>query len=241
MSSLVALGDSFTCGEGVGVHVPSLHTWPAVLAHHGGLTPMSLAAAGARVRDVRELQLPNAPQARVATVLVGLNDICRGSFHAEQFHDDLKAVVDGMLHRSRVVLLGRLHDPSQFLRLPRRLRRIVHARVRAVNVAVDAAADSSSRVAVLDLARVPALGWRCAWAADGVHPNAYGHAALARAAGGVLDAAGQRFVSPQLPPAQPATTALQHARWLVRHGAPYIVSHSRVFARPVAEALRRAG
>lgn len=240
MSCLVALGDSFTCGEGVGVHVPGLQTWPTVLAHHGGLTPMSMAAPGARVRDVREQQLPNAPQARVATVLIGLNDVRRGSFHAEQFHDDLKAVVDGMLHRSRVVLLGRLHDPAQFLRLPRPLRRIVHARVRDVNVAVDAAADSSSRVAVLDLARVPVLRLRCAWAADGVHPNVYGHAALARAAGEVLDAVGHPFMSPQLPPPQPATT-LGHVRWLVRHGAPYFVRHARVFARPVVETLRGAG
>ncbi len=240
MSSLVALGDSFTCGEGVGVRVQSTQTWPAVLAYHGGLRAMPLAAPGAGVRDVREHQLPEAPEARVATVLIGLNDVCRGRFHAEQFHDDLGAVVDGLRRRAHIVLLGRLHDPAQFLRLPRRLRRIVRSRVRGVNFAVDASADSS-RVAVLDLARVPALRMRCAWAADGVHPNAYGHAALASAAAGVLDAGGHRFVSPQLPPAQPATTALQHARWLVRHGAPYIVSHSRVFARPVAEALRRAG
>ncbi|MDX6217238.1 MAG: hypothetical protein QOG99_2822, partial [Frankiales bacterium] len=32
MSGLLALGDSFTCGEGVGVRVPLASTWAGVLA-----------------------------------------------------------------------------------------------------------------------------------------------------------------------------------------------------------------
>ena len=30
---VIALGDSITCGEGVGVRVHLAHTWAAVLAH----------------------------------------------------------------------------------------------------------------------------------------------------------------------------------------------------------------
>jgi lysophospholipase L1-like esterase len=241
MNTLVALGDSFSCGEGVGVRVPLDRTWPHLLAGHGGLRPLSVATPGARIRTVLEQQLPFVPRCRVATLLIGLNDVCRGSFSAERFHADLADVVDGLTRRGGVVLLARLHDPTRFLWLPGRLRAVVRHRVAAVNAAVDLVAADADRLAVLDLDRVGALRLRGAWAADGVHPTDYGHVAMAAAAGRALRGAGCPFAVRTPPAPERATTKVGHARWLVRHGAPYLLRNARVFATPVAEGLRRAG
>ena len=62
MTVVVALGDSLTCGEGVGVRVRPEDTWVALLARAlpaGRL--VRLAVPGARVADVRCGQLPLVP------------------------------------------------------------------------------------------------------------------------------------------------------------------------------------
>lgn len=241
MDGLVALGDSFSCGEGVGVRVPLAQTWCTVLARQAGLTPIPLARPGARVRDLRVEQLPLTPDAPVATVLVGFNDVCRGAFDASRFRDDYHGLVDGLLARVDVVIVGRLHDPTQFLWLPRRLRSITHTRSEAINAAIDEVAAPSERVAVLDLGGVEALRLRCAWATDGVHPTVFGHTALASAGAEVLRQAGHIIDSPALPAGTKGTTKIRHAVWLARYGVPYIALNARVFATPIAEGLRRAG
>jgi hypothetical protein len=51
---IAALGDSTSCGEGVGLRVPSTGTWPARLAaatSGGELLPLS--RPGARLQDLR--------------------------------------------------------------------------------------------------------------------------------------------------------------------------------------------
>ena len=238
---LVALGDSFSCGEGVGVRVPIAQAWSTVLARHAGLEPFPLARPGARVRDLRDQQLPLTPDSPVATVLVGLNDVCRGAFDAGRFADDYHALVDGLLRRVDVVLVGRLHNPTQFLWVPKRLRRIVEARTAAINAAIDDVARGQDRVPALDLAAVEALQLRCAWAADGVHPTVFGHTALASAGAETLRETGRGVEPVVLPLRAKGTTKVRHAVWLARHGVPYLALNARVFATPIAEGLRRAG
>jgi len=238
---LVALGDSFSCGEGVGVRVPLSQAWPAVLARHAGLEPLPLARPGARVRDLREQQLPLTPEAPVATVLVGLNDVCRGAFDAGRFAADYHDLVDGLLQRVDVVLVGRLHNPTQFLWVPKPLRQIVDVRTAAINAAIDEAAGGKTRVPVLDLAAIQALQLRCAWAADGVHPTVFGHTALASAGAEALRETGRGVDAVVLPLRAKGTTKVRHAVWLARYGVPYLALNARVFATPIAEGLRRAG
>lgn len=240
-AELVALGDSFSCGEGVGVRVPLAQTWCTVLARHAGLTPLPLARPGARVRDLLAEQLPLTPEAPVATVLVGFNDVCRGSFDADKFRDDYHALVDGLLGRVDAVMVGRLHDPTQFLWIPKRLRQIVHGRTDAINAAIDDVAAASPRILVLDLDDVDALRLRCAWATDGVHPTVFGHTALASAGAELLRQAGHVIEALSLPSSTKGTTKIRHAVWLAQYGVPYIALNARVFARPIAEGLRRAG
>ena len=241
MTHLVALGDSFSCGEGVGVKVPISQAWSTVLARHAGLEPLPLARPGARVRDLREQQLPLTPEAPVATVLVGLNDVCRGAFDPNRFAEDFHALIDGLLGRVDVVLAARLHNPTQFLWIPRGLRRIVDTRTDAINAAIDSVADGRPRVPLLDLGTVDALKLRCAWAADGVHPTVFGHTALASAGAETLREVGRGVEAVVLPMHAKGTTKVRHAVWLARYGVPYLALNARVFATPIAEGLRRAG
>jgi lysophospholipase L1-like esterase len=54
MTVVGAFGDSFTCGEGVGLTISPDSTWAAVLARaFPGGALRSYAVAGARVADVR--------------------------------------------------------------------------------------------------------------------------------------------------------------------------------------------
>jgi lysophospholipase L1-like esterase len=236
---LAALGDSVTCGEGVGLRLPKEQTWPELLAEATGLTAHSLAVAGAQIRDVREKQLPQLPRSAVAGVLIGLNDVCRGSFDEGRFEAEMAAVLHGLQWRADHILLATLPDPSRYLWVPKRVRRLVSNRLASANAAITRAGASSSRVRVLDLTAVPDLQLRCAWSPDRVHPSPFGHVAIAAAAADLLGA----IPTPDLvvaPPAERAPNASQ-AWWLMRYGTGYLLRRGHTFARPVVEGLRRAG
>ena len=245
---MVSLGDSFSCGQGVGLHLDLDRTWVGLLA--AGLGPPGLrppgqaspgpavewsplAVAGARVRDVRACQLPRAlalaPQ--LATVLVGLNDVVRAGFVAADVARDLTAVVTALRDRGCLVLLVRLHDPAALLPLPP-LRRALTTRVAVVCGTVDALAADPG-VHVLDLGAVPRLRERACWAVDRVHPSAAGHRAMAVAAAAVLGRAGLsvRLAADTTPDRAPSAAA--QVLWLAAHGLPWTATHLREVALPL--------
>ena len=240
---VVSLGDSISCGEGVGLALPPTRTWPALLAAalpDAGHLP--LATAGARVRDVRHAQLPTAvaAQPHLATLLIGLNDVSHGGFDPDAVQADLCTVVNGLAGTGATVLLARLHDPCRHLPLPSSLRARAVERVAAVNAAVDAARRETSPAAVhlLDLDRIPELRLRRAWAVDRVHPAEAAHAVIAAAAVDVLLRAGlplTRRPAPDLP--SPPGLASE-TWWAARHGAPWLAQNLREVVFP-AVALSR--
>lgn len=222
----MALGDSISCGEGVGLRVPSTAVWPARLAAAtpgGELVP--LAKPGARLHDVLRLQLPPALEhgADVYTLLIGLNDLSRSGFEAERFGAELIHTVDALRSTGALVLLGRLHDATALLRLPARLRSTVRRRTATVNAAVDAC--RAEQVRLLDLGSLPGLRMRQAWDIDRVHPNVAGHALIAQAAARVLRDAGWPIgpVRPSRLP--PCPGHLRETLWLLRHGLPWLAGH----------------
>ncbi|HWH28079.1 MAG TPA: SGNH/GDSL hydrolase family protein [Mycobacteriales bacterium] len=242
---VVSLGDSTSCGEGVGLAVPLDRTWPALLAAAvPGAAFLPLAVAGSKVRDVLAHQLPVAVAAEphLATLLIGLNDVARGGFRPESVDDDLRAVVRALRRTGSTVLLGRLHDPCRHLPLPRGLREQAAERVAAVNAAVDrAAAERGARgvVHVLDLDAVPELRRREAWAVDRLHPNAGAHAVLAAAAADLLRSAGLDIGVPAgqpLPARAPGRARV--AWWATRHGLPWVATHARDVLVPALAAAR---
>lgn len=239
---LATLGDSVSCGEGVGLRVPLERTWVGLLAAAmPGTEHLALAAPGARTHEVRRDQLPTAVLARpeLATVATGLNDVTRAGFDAAQTYADLRHCVSRLLDTGAHVLVVRLHDPTRQLPLPPALRRAVQMRVTAVNAAVDAAAGA--RVPVLDLEQVPLLRTRAAWAVDRMHPSALGHAAIASAAAQVLRDGGW-FVRPLQEPAPlPDPGRVAEVSWLVRHGLPWLASHGRQVGVPLLAMTARGG
>lgn len=229
---LVALGDSLSCGEGVGVRVPIDRTWPALLADALGASYTCLARPGARVRDVsgEQLEPALAAQPQVVTLLVGFNDVLRSSTC------DLGQELTGLLRRLRGprLLVVRLHDPTELLPLPRPARAALLRRVGTLNAALDEAVAASG-AEVLDLAGLPALRRRDAWAVDRLHPSAHGHAVIASAAVAVLGQCG--------PPVRTGGTAasgrLAELAWLTRHGLPYLAVHGRRMAPGALAVLAR--
>lgn len=237
---IVALGDSTSCGEGVGISIPSGATWPARLAAATpGAELVPLAVAGSRLRDVREGQLTDAVRSRadVVTLLIGLNDVARGGFDAGAFRSSLHDVVGSLRSTGTILLLGRLHDVTAVLPLPPALRSAVRARTAEVNAAVDACLDD--RVLPIDLAALPGLRMRRMWEVDRVHPNVAGHALIADAAARVLRSAGLP-VGPIRQPAMPSAPGpLREARWLVRHGLPWLGAHVPQVVLPALTAAAR--
>ena len=221
---VLALGDSITCGEGVGVRVHLAHTWAAVLAHALDAEFDLLAERGAKTAQMRADQLPLAVTLRpeLATVLVGLNDVSRTGWHPESVADDLRATVTALRDNGSTVLLGRLHDPTTQLPMPGWLRAMTQRRLDIVNTTVDALAGPD--VLVLDLASVPELWRRSGWAVDRVHPSVLGHRGIAQAALRVLREAGWHGPSQvSVPSAMEECSRFAEARWLALHGAPFLV------------------
>jgi len=235
---VVALGDSITSGDGVGLVTPPALTWAALLA--GWLAPADLtplARAGARLRDVRAEQLPVAVAARphVATLCVGLNDLVKTRCVAGTLQADVHALVGGLRSAGATVVVTRLHDPGSVLRLPSGLAAQVAARVRLVNGAIDVAAAGDPGVVVVDLGTLVAD--RACWAVDRVHPSWWGQRLLAAQAAGALG-----LVAPA--PAEGARprppSSLAHWGWLVRSGAPWLVKRAPAVGPPVLAMLAGA-
>jgi lysophospholipase L1-like esterase len=242
VTTLLALGDSISCGEGVGIQLHHKQTWVARLADALGYELELLAQPGAKVRDIRAEQLPPAmcSAARLVTVLLGLNDVIRSGFDETRVQDDIAAIAGSLRAPGRTVLLMRLYDPTLLLPLPQRLRRHFVTRVRIVNAAVDAARGDG--VVVLDLSRVGALRRRGSWAVDRLHPGEVGHQAIAAACSDVLADAGLPVRAPLPRPLVPrGPTRRAEGRWLMQHGVPYLAKHLREVGAPLTGALVSRG
>lgn len=232
---LVALGDSTSCGEGVGLRVPLERTWPALLAETMGAQHTCLARPGARVRDVLSAQVEPACAMRpdVVTVLIGLNDVLRSAScpTGEQLTSALRPFAQSQ------VLLARLHDPTELLPLPRVARNAVLRRVGLFNAAVDEAAAATGAL-VFDLAGLPGLRCRDAWAVDRLHPSAHGHAVIAAGAAIALRVA-PCTAATALPGDGQVSGRLAELFWLIRHGLPYLAVHGGRMAPGALAALAR--
>jgi len=240
VTSVVALGDSVTCGQGVGLRVAPLQTWVALLTDSlpkGHLA--SLATPGARVRDVLLRQLAEVGEAGLASLLVGLNDVARSGFTPPQVREDLLEAVQALTGSGAQVLLGRLHDPTEMLWLPAGLVRAVQRRVGVVNAAIDEASRSPG-VHLLDLADVPVLGTPSGWAVDRVYPSILGHRGIAAAAR-LLAAAGWQVASLPHPEHSRGPSRTARSWWTLRYGMPYAARNLAQFGPPVLSGLLRRG
>jgi lysophospholipase L1-like esterase len=203
---LVALGDSITVGVGDTVGADAVHGagWAAHLAAVLGVEAFTnLATNGARSSDVAETQLDAALalRPRLATVLVGGNDVLRSDFDARLTLLDLQRCVAELCRAGTDVVLVKLPVIGLFELSPRLVRRVMRRRVASINAAVEevataAAAEEAAtapvdggttprsargRVVVVDAVQAIAPAGHQAWHIDRVHPSPAGHRRLALA------------------------------------------------------------
>jgi len=238
---VVSLGDSLSCGVGVGVRVPQPRTWVCLAASALGLPATILASPGARARDVRHHQLPRLPQERasVVTLLVGYNDVAGPGFDPASLADDLKHVVRAARAGGELLVLWRLADPSYRLPVPKRAAAGIRDRVMRANEAIDESAVVGEPTLVLDLAEVGGIRRRDAWAVDRLHTSAFGHYLMAHHLITALRTAGMEIAgSVRAPDPRRVPTRVDELYWLARHGTPWAVGNLGRIGPPALDVLR---
>lgn len=136
--TIVFLGDSSVTAPGV---EPLDHSWPRQIALHLAtryrVTALSVAEGGAKVKDVLDLQLVEALEARpdIAYVSVGSNDALRGSSTA-RFEADYDQVVRRLHTSVPAVGLSGIGDLGTIPRLPELARGVARIRARSIDAAI---------------------------------------------------------------------------------------------------------
>ncbi|MGH3972563.1 MAG: SGNH/GDSL hydrolase family protein [Pseudonocardiaceae bacterium] len=242
--TLVTLGDSTVVG--VGDPLPG-GGWRGVAqllaAALGGPRHVNLSASGARLRCVRERQLPAALQAApdIALLVVGINDTMRSDFSPVRLHLDLDATVGALTAAGSLVVTVRFHDHSRVLWLPGPLRRGLRTRIAALNEIIDAVVAGHGCVCV-DLHRMVGAYDPAAWHVDRLHPSELGHRLLAAACAAAMAEAGWLVPRPIIPycaGSRTATTA-EHVGWLVVAGIPWLIRRGQDLISYALVALWRA-
>ncbi|WP_116049281.1 SGNH/GDSL hydrolase family protein [Amycolatopsis palatopharyngis] len=185
---------------------------------------------GARMRCVRESQLPDALAHRpdAALVLAGMNDTLRSDFDPDSVSADLDEIVTGLFSVGAVPVVVRFHDHGRVFRLPGPLHRALKSRIELLNSAIDAVVAGRG-VPCLDLGFVPGAYDLDAWSVDRLHPSELGHRLLARGFTDLLGQAGFAVPEPvALHPSggAPVGTA-DHVGWLLVKGIPWLWRRGR--------------
>lgn len=247
--AVVALGDSITAGVGDAVGPDAAHGpgWAAHLALLAGTDRFeNLACNGARTQTVIDEQLDLALTARadLATLVIGGNDALRSDFAPADVARRLTTCVGALRGRGAAVVLATLPPIGLFELCGGRVRRVMRARIDAVNTAVRAvAACHGPGVVVFDVAAaVQPLG-HGAWYVDRVHPSPLGHRHVAVTAARALRVTLPDLARLPAPPAPPP--AWERAAWLAVAGVPWALRRGRDFlpglVRAVVDDLRGAG
>lgn len=222
--SLVALGDSTTVGIGDRV-AGGWRGFAPLLAAGLGADLHNLSFQGARMRCVREIQLPTALARRpdAAVLVVGMNDTLRSDFDAESIKADLDEIVGRLTAAGTVVLTVRLHDHARVFRIPGPLARALRARIAEVNELTDEVV-ARHRIGCLDLDALPGAYDLPTWSVDRLHPSELGHRMLANGFAGLLAEAGCLVPEPVSLTCAGGIriTPLHHLGWLVFKGLPWL-------------------
>ena len=132
----VILGDSTAAGVGGNYESGIAAATEKALGAQGRVTMTNLAVSGARMRDVRRLQLPDAARLRPDVVLLsaGANDVTHLSA-IPSMRADLRTIVAALEAANpevKIVITGS-PDMGSPPRIPRLLRGLAGSRTKAVN------------------------------------------------------------------------------------------------------------
>lgn len=193
----VILGDSTAAGIGGNYESGIAVATEQALGAQGRVTMTNLAVSGARMRDVRKLQLPDAAALRPDVVLLsaGANDVTHLS-SISSMRADLRTIVAALEAANpevKIVITGS-PDMGSPPRIPRLLRGLAGSRTKAVNRMFVAEAARLGLVFAPIAEKTGPLFRKdpSLFASDRFHPNDRGYAtwipvlneALAAAVGG---------------------------------------------------------
>lgn len=223
---LLTLGDSLT--QGVGDPTPGragfsgqLDGWVTHLSQalqDSGRTVAvtNLAVSGAQASHVVSTQLPQAllTVADVATIIIGVNDLCRPGFDIAAFAQNYGAALVALTAVSPVVLSATIHEFDEPFPVPSGLRQKLHTNTEAANEVIRTIC-AQRKVLVVDMANSNQMGPNVR-SVDLLHPNRYGHQLIAAEVLTVLHAAGH-FCDASMTPPQPmrrGVSDLAHVAWV---------------------------
>ncbi|GCE01954.1 SGNH/GDSL hydrolase family protein [Embleya hyalina] len=182
----LSLGDSVAQGEGDELPDGSRRGWVRRLAPLlgdvcGRLAVVDLAERNARAPQVRIRQLPAAARtpARIASVVVGMNDAL-GSFSPEGYRRNYEAIVGELSAIAPIVLTATLADLSPRLGLAPLDAERVGRQIRQANTVVREV-SAKYRTVCLDADTVGGSTEERLWLPDGLHPSPAGHRLIATA------------------------------------------------------------
>ncbi len=223
-SRFVALGDSVT--EGVGDPLGGrLRGWAGRLADalkqlNPDLEYWNLARRGLTTRQIHDSQVEPALalEPDLISVVAGMNDVLAPAFDAETYRRELAAILDSLAPSGATLLIGTLPKRLPLMRFMS--RRVVAERKARLQTVSDIVLDAAERYGAQCMDAPPE--WRYTMAEcsiDGCHPNARGHAHIARLG---LEALCERAGIP-VPVVSDGhagwmSSSVAHARWIASEG-----------------------
>lgn len=227
---VLAMGDSVSLGIGDVASSQGFVGWAGHVASALEASSfLSVANTGARAKTLVSVQLPKALMFKpdLALIVIGGNDVLRGNLRPLEIRNDVAACLKALRNVNCDVVLLRLHDPRRTLPLPRLINDALFRRVQRVNNALDAAAIVSELgECYIDVAQDLQLYEKKMWHIDCMHPSAYGHRWIAQQVLKVLESRGFRARQPIEEPPLQQTSPWVNARWLIRHGTPWLLRRS---------------
>ncbi|MGK2883135.1 MAG: SGNH/GDSL hydrolase family protein [Mycobacterium sp.] len=232
-SRFVALGDSQTEGlwdgdDADGV-VGFADRLAAILASHNpDLLYANLAIRGKRIRDVIEMQLPQAlsMQPDLLTVCIGMNDATRPGRAFDRALADLDAMYGHMADSGAMVVTTTFPDIKQILPVGR----LLAARIIQINDVIRTAAHRHG-FGLVDLYDAPSMRQPQTWSHDRMHASSTGHMLFAEAAAEALELPGSSHDWAQARDEDTHTTCWQRqgaqVRWIQNLLLPWLWRHMR--------------
>ena len=234
ITSLVALGDSFTEGLNDVLRADGRHRgWADRVADEllvaqdlGQIGYANLAVRGRLMRQVVAEQVPVAAALRadLVTLGAGVNDALRRTFNLDCLATDLESGVRQLRAAGSEVLLFAFGDPARRSRVFGRISTRM-AQLRSATLAIAQAYDCY----VVDFWGVAVYDDDRLWSSDRLHLSALGHRITAQA---VLDALGMGYQRWQLPLSDPPRSSWRHRRsndlvWAGSHAGPWLARRVR--------------
>jgi lysophospholipase L1-like esterase len=226
--TFAVIGDSAAYGTGDFDSAGNPRGWAHYLKENfrEEINYFNFSRPGAQSGEVKRVQLPLAMEVDpdICAVIVGGNDLLRNGFCPEVLYENLTATCTNLLSRGSEILMIQLHDPTQLLRLPELLKRVLRRRVEAVNEVYEKVSSELGLV-LIRTREIPDVHNLKNWHIDRMHPGPFGHQILARQMAIQLRSRGWNLALPLIHD-QPLKSKSVRVLWLIKNGLPWFLKRS---------------